>query len=101
MDKLGESITVKSEVGKWTCFTFTVKKYISNAIQLGPVDTSNTILYDSNRDASLSSYSSSPEESNQPMDAPYEVLSQADKEESKKGKGEKKNKRKLGSLNLL
>lgn len=86
MDKLGESITVKSEVGKWTCFTFTVKKYISNAIQLGPVDTSNTILYDSNRDASLSSYSSSPEGSNQPMDAPYEVLSQPDKEESKKVK---------------
>ena len=101
MDKLGESITVKSEVGKWTCFTFTVKKYISNAIQLGPVDTSNAILYDSNRDASLSSYSSSPEGSNQPMDAPYEVLSQPDKEESKKSKGEKKNKRKLGSLNLL
>ncbi|NCB31750.1 MAG: HAMP domain-containing histidine kinase [Clostridia bacterium] len=36
IDKLGERITVHSQVGKGTCFTFTVKKYVSNAIALGP-----------------------------------------------------------------
>jgi signal transduction histidine kinase len=36
IDKLGESITVESEKGKGACFTFTLKKYISNAIALGP-----------------------------------------------------------------
>jgi len=36
MDKLGESITVASELGKGTCFTFTVMRYVSNAIELGP-----------------------------------------------------------------
>ena len=33
---LGEQILVESEVGKGTCFSFTLKKYVSNAIALGP-----------------------------------------------------------------
>lgn len=36
IDKLDEHITVGSEIGKGTCFTFTVKRYVSNAIALGP-----------------------------------------------------------------
>lgn len=36
IDKLDEQITVHSELGKGTCFTFTVKRYVSNAIALGP-----------------------------------------------------------------
>ena len=36
MEKLEENITVASELGKGTVFTFTVKKYVSNAIELGP-----------------------------------------------------------------
>ena len=36
MEKLDENITVASELGKGTIFTFTVKKYVSNAIELGP-----------------------------------------------------------------
>jgi len=36
MEKLGESIEVESEVGKGTCFTFTLKKYAHDAIALGP-----------------------------------------------------------------
>jgi hypothetical protein len=36
MEKLGETIEVESEVGKGTCFTFTLKKYARDAIALGP-----------------------------------------------------------------
>lgn len=36
MDKLGETITVESEPGKGACFTFTLKKFVANAIALGP-----------------------------------------------------------------
>ena len=36
IDMLGERITVESEVGKGTCFSFTLKKFVSNAIALGP-----------------------------------------------------------------
>jgi two-component system sensor histidine kinase ResE len=36
MDKLGERITVASEVGKGTRFTLTAKHYVKNAIALGP-----------------------------------------------------------------
>ena len=36
VEQLQESLAVESEVGERTCFTFSVKKYISNAIPLGP-----------------------------------------------------------------
>ena len=36
IDMLGEQIFVESEVGKGTSFSFTLKKYVSNAIALGP-----------------------------------------------------------------
>ena len=36
IEKLDEHITVHSELGRGTCFTFTVKRYIVNAIALGP-----------------------------------------------------------------
>lgn len=36
IERLGEQITVESEVGKGTRFSFTLKKYVSNAIALGP-----------------------------------------------------------------
>ena len=68
MDKLGEQITVQSEVGKWTCFTFTVKKYVSNAIALGPVDGS-AIVYNE-----LTGEPSERTEAKDTMDAPFEVL---------------------------
>lgn len=38
MKKLDETITVDSKVGEGTCFTFTVKRYVSNAIELGPAN---------------------------------------------------------------
>lgn len=37
MDQLEEQIDVDSEEGKWTCFRFTLKKYVSNAIPLSSV----------------------------------------------------------------
>ena len=37
MDQLEEQIEVDSEFGKWTCFRFTLKKYVSNAIPLSSV----------------------------------------------------------------
>ena len=37
MEKLGESIAVTSEQGVGTTFEFTLKKYVTNAIALGPV----------------------------------------------------------------
>lgn len=36
IEKLGERIIVQSEEGKGACFTFTLKKHVSNAIALGP-----------------------------------------------------------------
>ena len=36
LEKLGEIITVESEPGKGTSFHFTVKRFVSNAIALGP-----------------------------------------------------------------
>lgn len=37
MDQLEEQIEVDSEKGEWTCFRFTLKKYVSNAIPLSSV----------------------------------------------------------------
>ena len=37
MDQLEEQIEVDSEEGQWTCFRFTLKKYVSNAIPLSSV----------------------------------------------------------------
>ena len=36
IEKLGEKITVESKLGEGTSFRFTLKKYVSNAIALGP-----------------------------------------------------------------
>lgn len=36
MEKLEEDFTVQSKLGEGTCFSFTLKKYVDNAIQLGP-----------------------------------------------------------------
>ena len=87
MDKLDEQITVQSEVGKWTCFTFTVKKYVSNAIALGPVDEAaivyNDLAGDQTREAAAEK---------DPVDAPFEVLKE-DKKPDKPlfmGRGGKK-----------
>ena len=81
MEKLDEQITVQSEVGKWTCFTFTVKKYVSNAIALGPVDETaivyNELSGDQPREA---------KGGDETIDAPFEVLKQDKKAEKSRFK---------------
>ena len=81
MDKLDEQITVQSEVGKWTCFTFTVKKYVSNAIALGPVD-DTAIVYNE-----MSGEPKETREEKNAMDAPFEVLKQDKKVDKPRFKG--------------
>ena len=81
MDKLGEQITVQSEVGHWTCFTFTVKKYVSNAIALGPVD-GTAIVYNE-----LAGEPGERMGEKDSMDAPFEVLKEDKKPEKARFKG--------------
>ena len=71
MEKLDEQITVQSEVGQWTCFTFTVKKYVSNAIALGPVDTAAIVYTDLANDQPAEAAGEK-----DTLDAPFEVLKQ-------------------------
>ena len=42
MEKLGETISVESEVGKGTRFTLTLQRYVRNAIALGPAGEKHT-----------------------------------------------------------
>ena len=82
MDKLDERITVESEVGQWTCFTFTVKKYVSNAIALGPVDDNAIVYNEMTADQPVAEA-----EEKGSLDAPFEVL----KEDKKPDKPRFKN----------
>jgi signal transduction histidine kinase len=66
IDKLGEEIYVESKIGVGTSFHFTLKKYISNAIALGPSSTT-TIIHEE----SLTSNANDDQPS---QDAPYEVI---------------------------
>lgn len=66
IDKLGENIFVESMANEGTSFHFTLKKYISNAIALGPVGTGAVIEQD------IAHNGTKPERSSQ--DAPYEVI---------------------------
>ena len=66
IDKLGENIFVESTAGEGTSFHFTLKKYISNAIALGPVGTGAVIEQDIMQSGTKQERSS--------QDAPYEVI---------------------------
>lgn len=79
MDQLGETIYVESTVGEGTAFHFTLKKYVSNAIALGPTtsagmygDESNTIPLQTNTEDE--------------QDAPYEVIPSDKEKKSIAGK---------------
>lgn len=104
MEKLGESIIVESTLGKGTAFTFTVKRYVSNAIALGPANEEWRDAYlnapaaaaeeqpaeeaDSKKSALLQRRRKK-EQENLPSDAPYEVLPEAPKEKPKDKKKRK------------
>ena len=66
IDMLGEQILVESEVGKGTCFSFTLKKYVSNAIALGP--TADYVYDPSAEEPRIR------QEADGAEDAPYEVI---------------------------
>jgi len=71
IDKLGESIFVESEMDKGTSFHFTLKKYVSNAIALGP-SSANTVIHDMEEKPAHTQRSDRASQ-----DAPYEVISKA------------------------
>lgn len=74
MDKLGEKLVVESTVGKGTIFTLTVKKYVCNAIALGP-STADEHFKDRDKDSEELKDDFLTEESQiHAIDADYEVL---------------------------
>ena len=78
IDRLGENIFVESEVGKGTSFHFTLKKYVSNAIALGP--SSATVIHEPD-----STLDGSNEHSSQ--DAPYEIIAKTPHDKRPKRRG--------------
>ncbi len=78
IDRLGENIFVESEVGVGTSFHFTLKKYVSNAIALGP--SSATVIHEEEATAQSRTERSS-------QDAPYEVISKTQHEKRPKKRG--------------
>lgn len=91
IEKLGEKIMVQSAEGKGSQFTFTLKKYVSNAIALGPAQE------EWQQDAEPIDLFPEDVELPTPEDAPYVVLPEEKKEKPKpvekrkqgaKGKGD-------------
>lgn len=82
LDRLGETITVESEQGKGTSFRFTLKKYVRNAIALGP-STSDDRCAEAQSDVIELAHDVSASQ-----DAPYEVIAvpEKGKEKGKTGK---------------
>jgi len=78
IDRLGENIFVESEVGVGTSFHFTLKKYVSNAIALGP--SSATVIHEEEATTQSRTERSS-------QDAPYEVISKTQHEKRPKKRG--------------
>jgi hypothetical protein len=79
IEKLGERITVESTLEEGTCFRFTLKKYVSNAIALGPPSED----WDAALDEPLSVWPQElegEEHTGRTQDAPYEVIPQKEKE---------------------
>lgn len=79
VDRLGENIFVESEENKGTSFHFTLKKYVSNAIALGPSSVA-TVIHESEDDQKNRSERSS-------QDAPYEVIARTPHEKRPKRRG--------------
>ena len=84
MEKLDETITVESKVGEGTCFTFTVRRYISNAIELGPA---NAAAKAKQKEEAARQHM---EHYNKVYDADYEVVSYSVDDKGKRGINKKK-----------
>ncbi len=80
MEKLGESITVESEPGKGTRFILTVKRYVRNAIALGPAGEGRGRYGDEKAEEP----NERKDEKDTIVDAPYEVIESLEKENGEK-----------------
>lgn len=76
ISRLDERITVESELGKGTQFSFTLKKYVRNAIALGPAIENGNI----DEDTELPPILLPQQNGVTTLDAPYEVLPVQSKE---------------------
>ncbi len=92
IEKLQEKITVHSVEGEGTRFTFTLKKYVSSAIRLGPA---NEKLNVSGNESVIASYTEKSDDANEKIkDAEYFVIGETEdaKQSKKKSKSSKKKK---------
>ena len=89
MEKLGESITVESEPGKGTRFIMTVKRYVRNAIALGPAGEGRGRYGDEAGEDAEKQKIPETNSASTVVDAQYEVIESAGREPSKKENGRK------------
>ncbi|MEG1560744.1 MAG: ATP-binding protein [Clostridia bacterium] len=73
IEALGETITVESEVGHGTCFTFTLKRFVENAIPIGPVTIESAKPVSQETNIKISDPGESSERKNV-LDAEYEEI---------------------------
>lgn len=84
MEKLGESITVESEPGKGTRFILTVKRYVRNAIALGPAGEGRGRYGDEQAEEPNERKDEKENGTDTIVDAPYEVIESPEKETAEK-----------------
>lgn len=81
IEKLGEKITVESKLGEGTSFRFTLKKYVSNAIALGPPSDDWEQAADGL--PPILQPQETPDRGLHTQDAPYEVIPQKEKHQQR------------------
>ena len=81
MEKLGETISVESEVGKGTRFTLTLQRYVRNAIALGPAGEKHTRYGDDDEKDEYVPNNADIQDDDDVVDAHYEVIEQPQKAE--------------------
>lgn len=82
LKNMGESITVYSKEGEGTSFTFTLKKYVSNAISLGPVKEKPAVV----QEKEVFAGGLDKQEKTTVKDAAYEIIDNSAKKAGKKDK---------------
>lgn len=83
--KLGEKIIVESKQGVGSCFTFTLRKFVVNAIALGPAQEEWDYLAENDQLPPLLKPKITANTS-ESMDAEYEILPEKEKKQEKKHK---------------
>lgn len=72
IDQLGEDLYVESKLNEGTSFHFTLKKYVSNAIALGPSTTDRTYREETSEKEDTDAQNDADDATR--VDAPYEVI---------------------------